>query len=100
MSSKVKDLRERKIFCLLEKSKLIDKFLFFNCLNKISFDHRVSAATFLSLVSKSSSKVKMVRRCVLTNRNRGVLRPFGVSRIYLREMIQFGVVPGFSKAVW
>ena len=100
VSSKVKDLRERKRFCLLEKSKIVDKFLFFNCLNKSSFDHRISALIFSSLSSKNFSKVKIVRRCVLTNRNRGVLRPFGISRIYLREMIQFGTIPGFSKAVW
>ena len=100
ISSKIKDLRERKLFCLLEKSKLADKFLFFNCLNKSSFDHGVSARIFSSLSRKNSSKVKIVRRCVVTNRNRGVLRPFGVSRIHLREMMQFGVIPGFSKAVW
>lgn len=100
ISSKIKDLRERKLFCLLEKSRIVDKFLFFNCLNKHSLDHKVSATIFSNLSRKSSSKVRIVRRCVLTNRNRGVLRPFGISRICLREMIQFGVIPGFSKAVW
>lgn len=100
ISSKIKDLRKRRVFCLLEKSKIADKFLFFNCLNRNSSDHRVSALIFSSLSRKSSSRVKIVRRCVLTNRNRGVLRPLGISRICLREMIQFGLIPGFSKAVW
>ena len=34
------------------------------------------------------------------NRGRGVLRPYGISRTLMRELMQFGVIPGYSKAVW
>jgi len=42
----------------------------------------------------------MTNRCVLNNRGRGVLRPYGISRTLMRELMQFGVIPGYSKAVW
>lgn len=102
LSSKIKDLRDRNIFCKLEKSRVADKFLFFNLLNKSQSNTRkmYSLAFFQDVKNKNYSRTKIVRRCVLTNRNRGVLRPFGISRIYLREMMQFGLVPGYSKAVW
>ncbi len=50
--------------------------------------------------AKSRSKTRVVNRCVLNNRGRGVLRPYGISRTLLRELMQFGTIPGYSKAVW
>lgn len=49
---------------------------------------------------KNKSKTRMTNRCVLNNRGRGVLRPYGISRTLMRELMQFGVIPGYSKAVW
>lgn len=98
LSSRVKDLRERKAFFRLEKSRLVNKFIFFNLLNQKP--SAVSCLFFVKDLSNRNSKVKIVRRCVLSNRGRGVLRPFGISRIYLREMMRFGLIPGYAKAVW
>lgn len=98
LSSQVKDLRGRNTFHVLEKSRVIDKFIFFNLLNKRSCT--ISCLFFTKDLSNKNSKVRLVRRCVLSNRGRGVLRPFGVSRIYLREMMRFGLIPGYAKAVW
>ena len=99
LSSKVKDLRERNIFCASEKSRIINRFIFFNLLNKKPCS--TSSLFFIKNPSTNkSSKVRVVRRCVLSNRGKGVLRPFGISRIYLREMMRFGLVPGYVKAVW
>lgn len=100
LSSKVKDLRERKLFCNLEKSKLINKFIFFNLLNRTTSIEKSIRFLLCSLNFKKVSKTKVVRRCIITNRNRSIIRPFGISRIYLRELMQFGQVPGYSKAVW
>lgn len=99
LSSKVKDLRERNSFCVSEKSRMINKFVFFNLLNKKS--SATSSSFFIKnpFINKRS-KVRIVRRCVLSNRGGGVLRPFGISRIYLREMMRFGFIPGYAKAVW
>lgn len=99
LSSKVKDLRERNVFCVSEKSRMINKFVFFNLLSKKS--STISSLFFIKSISNDKrSKVRVVRRCVLSNRGKGVLRPFGISRIYLREMMRFGFIPGYAKAVW
>jgi ribosomal protein S14 len=100
LSSKIRDLRERKALQSFEKSKIIKKFIFFSILNENSSKNKLSFLILSSLNFKKVSKIRIVRRCILTNRNRGVLRPFGISRIYLRELMQFGLIPGYSKAVW
>lgn len=106
LSSKVKDIKVRKFYNKSEKKKLINKFLFTNLLNKKNQENNKNIEKlnniFLQkqLNNKRNSKIRIVRRCVFNNRNRGVLRSFGISRIYLRELMQFGIVPGYSKAVW
>lgn len=51
------------------------------------------------MYSKLKFKTKLVRRCVISNRGRGNFRPYGLSRFYLREFMQFGILPGFKKSV-
>jgi len=46
------------------------------------------------------SKTKVVRRCILTNRGRSCTRPYNISRMVLRELLQFSILPGYQKAVW
>ena len=102
LSLKIKDLKNRKAFYLLEKSKIVNKFLFINILSRNDIIS-LNAITFFStkyLKILSYSKTRITRRCIFNNRNRGALRPFGISRIYLRELMQFGLVPGYTKAVW
>jgi len=43
---------------------------------------------------------RVVRRCQITGRSRGVYRKFRVSRIVLRELALQGKVPGMRKASW
>lgn len=43
---------------------------------------------------------RIVRRCELTGRARGVYRKFRVSRIMLRKLALEGKVPGMRKASW
>lgn len=45
-------------------------------------------------------KAAIVRRCVLTNRGRGVFRNFGLTRHFFREFLSFGILIGYKKAVW
>jgi small subunit ribosomal protein S14 len=47
---------------------------------------------------KFSSRI--VRRCEITGRSRGVYRKFRVSRIMLRELALQGKMPGMRKASW
>lgn len=47
---------------------------------------------------KFSSRI--VRRCELTGRSRGVYRKFRISRIMLRKLALEGKIPGMRKASW
>jgi len=103
LSAKIKDLKKRKVFNFLEKDQKVEKFIFINILNNREVNNKKTLSSLFYLKSSSNkdkSKVKITRRCVINNRSRSVIRPFGLSRVYLRELLQFGGVPGYSKAVW
>lgn len=106
LSAKIKDIKFRKSYSESEKKKIVNKVLFINLLNKKKYikQNNNSSMTFSVLNNvlnrKYNSKVRITRRCVFNNRNRGVVRSFGISRVYLRELMQFGLIPGYSKAVW
>ena len=55
---------------------------------------------FLKLSWFKSSKTVITRRCILNNISRTSIRKFGISRTVFRELLQFGVIPGYVKAVW
>lgn len=100
--AKIKDIRNRESFLKKELLKRKIKFLFINLLNKNNKIQQNAKTIFffLKLKKKKSSKTQLLRRCIFNNRSRGSLRVFGISRILLREMFQFGIVPGYKKAVW
>ena len=47
---------------------------------------------------KYSSRI--VRRCEITGRQRGVYRKFRISRIMLRKLALEGKIPGMRKSSW
>jgi small subunit ribosomal protein S14 len=77
-----------------------------NFLNLFSKSNKNKYSIFLYLFSnklnklKFNRKTKINRRCIFSNRNRGVLRPFNISRITFKELVYFGLLPGYKKAVW
>ncbi len=105
VSSKIKDLKYRFLYSKIEKKKLLIKFLFINFLNKKKLKKNKLFFLFLFLKLKKYSnlqfktKTKLVRRCALTNRGRGNYRPYGISRFAMRDFMQFGLLPGYKKAV-
>ena len=54
----------------------------------------------LDELPKNSSKVRLHNRCQLTDRPRGYMRYFGVSRVTFRDMALMGKIPGVKKASW
>lgn len=101
LKSKIKDLKIRLAFYNFEKKNLMQNFIFVNIINKSTTFYCKSVRFFIKGSKiKKNSKTKITRRCLLNNRSRGVSRIFGLSRICLRELLQFGRVPGFSKAIW
>lgn len=103
LSAKVKNLKFRKKLYNIELNKNLSKFLFTNILGNKSLNRSLKkkASLFLiKLLNKRSSKTKITRRCSLVNRNRVSDRKLGISRIKLRDMLNAGIIPGFSKAMW
>lgn len=94
-----------------ENKLKINKFLFIYLLNILQFkslglynknELRNLRRQFMYLqnLSTNISKTKIFRNCIMTGRSRAVTRPYGISRCGLKELIQFGKLPGFTKAIW
>jgi ribosomal protein S14 len=107
--SKIKDTKTRKKLFKLEYKLKSEKFVFINLVSKLNLLKKSKKrklfpfykAVYLSFFKKhSGNKVKIVRRCLITNRSKGVYRPFNFSRLIFRDLLQFGLVPGYKKAVW
>jgi ribosomal protein S14 len=102
LSKKIKDIKIRKLFLKKESIKKINKFLFVHLSSKNQkenvncFDKNLLKLNSSLRVSKTLIK----NRCILTNRNKGVNKHFSISRIVMRDLSQFGLLPGFNKAVW
>ncbi len=100
--SKNKELKlRRKInFLELEQRKL--KFLYINTINTTEADKKKKflLSYFSKHLKTNSTKVKAVRRCVLTNKARVSHRDFKISRVKLKEYLSLGLIPGYKKAVW
>lgn len=106
LSLKIKDLKNRNLYLKNEKKIIINRFLFIHLLNQSKKRKEKLFFLFLLLKNKKNSKLKykmrtkIVRRCAISNRGRGNFRPYGISRFFLRDFMQFGILPGFKKAVW
>jgi ribosomal protein S14 len=102
----VKDLKIRRLYKNFENKYNIKKFVLVNLLNRLivkKFSKNIRKRTIF-LLSKSKirlvSKVKIVRRCVMTNRGRQVLRNYNLSHAIFRNLNTLGVIPGCKKAIW
>lgn len=51
-------------------------------------------------LAKQTSKVQVVKRCVLSGRSRGVLKHFKLSRIWVRQLLATGQLQGTTKSSW
>jgi len=67
---------------------------------KIAPEERFAARLKLAKLPRNSSKVRIKHRCALTGRSKGFYRKLKLSRIALRELANFGQVPGMTKASW
>ncbi len=100
--SKNKELKLRRKVSFLELQQRKLKFLFINTVNntKENSKKKFLLSYFSKLLKTNSTKVKAVRRCVLTNRGRVAYRDFKISRVKLKEYLNLGLIPGYKKAVW
>lgn len=65
-----------------------------------SMEDRFAAQLKLAQLPRNSAKIRLRNRCAITGRPRGFYRKFNLSRIMLREMAGFGLLPGVRKASW
>lgn len=61
---------------------------------------RLDAMIKLSELPRNSSSVRYKNRCSLTGRPRSYYRKFGISRIMLRQLASWGLIPGLKKSSW
>ncbi len=66
----------------------------------LSPEDRFNAQLKLAKLPRNSSVVRLRNRCEITGRPRGFYRKFRISRIALREMASFGLLPGVKKSSW
>ena len=66
----------------------------------LSDDERFEARQKLQSLKKNGAAERVVSRCVLTGRSKGVYKKFGLSRIKFRELALEGKIPGVTKASW
>jgi ribosomal protein S14 len=108
---KFKNNSQLKAYKKKENYLKVYKFLFIYLLNILQFK-QIGFYTkteilnlrrqfiYLKLLSSKISKTKLYRNCIMTGRSRAVYRPYGLSRCALKELIQFGRLPGFTKSIW
>lgn len=63
-------------------------------------EDRFMAMQKLAKLPRNSSKVRIHHRCELSGRPKAYYRKMKLSRIALREMANFGQIPGMTKASW
>lgn len=67
---------------------------------ELSIEERFAAQLKLSAMPRNSAKNRIRNRCELSGRPRGNYRKFNLSRIALRELGNFGQIPGMIKSSW
>jgi small subunit ribosomal protein S14 len=63
-------------------------------------EERFAAHLKLAKLPRNSSKTRIHHRCELTGRARGYYRKTKLSRIMLRDLGNWGQIPGLTKASW
>jgi len=93
-----KDNLKRMFFKNFEKKRIILKGLFKN--QYISFPLRYLFFLKLNSLKKNTSIVKVRNRCVITGRGRSVYKLFRMSRLQIKELAYYNVIPGLKQSTW
>jgi small subunit ribosomal protein S14 len=67
---------------------------------KLPMEQRFAAQLKLAELPRNSAPGRVRNRCEVTGRPRGYYRKMRMSRIALRELGNFGQVPGLVKSSW
>lgn len=66
----------------------------------LSAEERFAAQLKLNQLPKNSNLNRVINRCELSGRPKGVYRKFKLSRIALRDLASAGLIPGVTKSSW
>ncbi len=67
---------------------------------KVPPEERFNARLKLAKLPRNSSKTRIHHRCELSGRSKAYYRKLKLSRIALRDLANFGQIPGMTKASW
>ena len=99
MKNKIRiDVKRRQLFAKKEKQRMALKYLVLN--NNVSKKHHWNCFFRMAGLSRNSTLSRIRNLCVRTGRARAVFKKFKISRIELRRLASFGLIPGMSKASW
>ena len=92
--------REKKKIKLVEKFSQKRSALKDAQKKAATFEEKMDIQRKLQKLPRNSNPSRVVRRCSLTGRPKGVYRKFGLSRTKLRELAMSGKLPGIKKSSW
>jgi small subunit ribosomal protein S14 len=100
MAKKGRIEREHKRLRLVQKFLTKRKELKAALLASNSLEERLEIQRELQKLPRNSAPVRLRNRCRISGRSRGYSRDFGLSRHFLRELANQGVLPGVIKSSW
>lgn len=98
VSSVEKNNRRRKMAKQAAPRRARLKAIIMN--RELPIEERFAAQMKLSALPRNSAGTRVRNRCELSGRPRGNYRKFKLSRIALRELGNFGQIPGLVKSSW
>lgn len=99
MANSINTDKKRRLLYLKSLEKRLSYKNIINDVNSTESD-RYRAQLSLQKLSRNSSGIRIKNRCILTGRTHGLVGPFNISRIKLRDLVANGKIPGLKKSVW
>jgi small subunit ribosomal protein S14 len=97
-SSVEKNNRRRKMAARYAAKRKALKAIVMN--QSLPLEERFRAQLKLAALPRNSAAIRIRNRCEVTGRPRAYYRKLKVSRIALRELGNFGQIPGLVKSSW
>lgn len=90
--------KQRQLFKKFEKSRLLQKGIQ-RIIDLPRFIRMANTSTLVK-ANRNGSIVKVRNRCILTNRQRGIITPYHISRLQFRRMSREGLLKGLRQSSW
>ena len=97
-SSVEKNNRRRKMAAQYSAKRKALKAIVMN--QSLPLEERFKAQLKLSALPRNSAAIRIRNRCEVTGRPRAYYRKLKMSRVALRELGNFGQIPGLVKSSW